>query len=199
MINYLCIEGIIGSGKTSLCIALERYFSSVKKTFLLKEKFEDNKLLELFYQQPQKYSVLTEYSFLIDRYHQLYTYFQHHQNYFTVSDFCFKKCLWFAETNLDVHQFEEYKKHYFQLEQDLQLPQYVVIYLDVKPEQAYQNILQRNRTIEKNINIAYLEKLYSIYSKNIPKLDVPVISINVKNYDNLLEECLNELKTMNYI
>jgi len=199
MINYLCVEGIIGSGKTSLCIALEKYFSSTKKTFLLKEKFENNKLLELFYQQPQKYSVLTEYSFLIDRFNQLYTHFQNYPNFFTISDFCFKKCLWFAENNLNGAQFEEYKKHYFQLEQDLQLPQYVVVYLDVNPQQAYKNIMQRNRTFEKNINITYLEKLYSIYSKNIPKLDMPVISINVKNYDNLLEECLNELKKMNYI
>lgn len=194
MKKYICIEGIIGSGKTTLAQQIYQHFQTNSiHTALLLEQFEENKLLELFYKQPDKYNVLTEYSFLIDRFHHLYQHFSTFDEGISIADFSFRKCLWFAENNLSPSQFDEYKKHYFQLETELNQPPHQIIFLDVKPQQAYQNIQFRNRPIEKNITINYLENLYQTYIKHIQKSDIPVTIIEVNTYDNLLERVLQNV------
>lgn len=188
MSKYVCIEGIIGSGKTTLLEKIKDTFSSHQNIRLLKEQFEENKLLELFYQNPDQYCVLTEYSFLIDRFHQLYKHFNRYEEGFTLSDFTFRKCLWFAQNNLPPSAYEEYKKHFLQLEKELNKVPDKIIFLDVTPEQAYQNIQKRNRHFEKNITIEYLEQLYYIYQENINTLELPVFSIKVRDYQKLTNE-----------
>lgn len=193
MKKYICIEGIIGSGKTTLAENLYHYLKH-KQTVLIKEQFEDNQLLRLFYQSPEKYGFLAEYSFLIDRFHQLHRHFEIHQDKLTIADFSFKKCLWFAENNLSPHQFDEYKKHYFQLESQLNVRPDIIVFLDVKPDQALKNIHQRNRAIEKNIRLEYLEKLYATYQKHLANLDIPVFSIEVKEYESVFNEVLKMIE-----
>lgn len=46
---YICIEGNIGAGKTTLAIELARQL----KAFYLAERFEENRLLPLFYNDPK--------------------------------------------------------------------------------------------------------------------------------------------------
>lgn len=194
MKKYICIEGIIGSGKTTLAQQIHQHFQTHSiHTRLLLERFEENKLLELFYQYPDKYKVLTEYSFLIDRFHQIYQHFQKVDNGITISDFCFRKCLWFAKNNLNHQQFQEFAKHYYQLEEDLNQSPDKIIFLDVKPELAFHNIQKRNRQIEKNITLNYLKNLYHTYIKHIENIDIAIVNIQVNSYDRLMERVLQSI------
>ena len=87
---FICIEGNIGAGKTTLARALSEELGA---TFL-PERFEDNTLLPLFYQDKKTFAFPTEYSFLIDRQKQLTHFFDSlKKNIITVSDFHFDKCL----------------------------------------------------------------------------------------------------------
>ena len=65
--NFICIEGNIGAGKTTLAKKLANHFNFE----FLPEQFEQNSLLPLFYHQPDKYAYTLEFSFLIDRFQQL--------------------------------------------------------------------------------------------------------------------------------
>ena len=56
---YICIEGIIGSGKTSMTEAVCRALSDTHGVVALRERFMENILLSFFYQYPERYNVLT--------------------------------------------------------------------------------------------------------------------------------------------
>lgn len=192
---YICIEGIIGSGKTTLTQQLHQFFQSQNLlSHTIYEQFQNNKILELFYQHPEKYNLLAEYSFLIDRFHQLSASFSSSHYDIILSDFSFRKCLWFAEINLNPDEFQEYQKHFSLLENHLSKHPDLIVFLDVKPSQAYQNILTRNREMEANIHIDYLEKLYATYHKHLANSSIPVEMISVKKYDTLKDDVLNILK-----
>ena len=50
--DYICIEGNIGAGKTTLSRMLSEEFD----TRLILEQFEDNSFLPKFYEEPDKYA-----------------------------------------------------------------------------------------------------------------------------------------------
>ncbi len=191
--KLICIEGIIGSGKTTLVDWLYQYYQKKYKAHVLKEKFEDNNLLELFYREPQKYHFLVEYSFLINRFHQLHQCFQSSDNEIIFTDYCFRKCLWFAENNLPKQHFDLFKEHFYHLEKELNIQPDLLIFMDVPPEKALQNIKQRNRKMEQFISLDYLQNLYSIYKQHITQLQTPAIIIPVGNYDTMYQKAIEKI------
>jgi deoxyadenosine/deoxycytidine kinase len=60
---YISIEGNIGAGKSTIAKALAKKLNA----HFLPEKFEENTLLPLFYENKKKLALLTEFSFLIER------------------------------------------------------------------------------------------------------------------------------------
>ena len=58
--NYICIEGNIGSGKTSL---VELLAQETQGRMIL-ESFADNPFLPLFYQDPDRYAFTVELSLI---------------------------------------------------------------------------------------------------------------------------------------
>ncbi|GIV26914.1 MAG: hypothetical protein KatS3mg027_0728 [Bacteroidia bacterium] len=191
--KYVCIEGIIGSGKTTLAEQLYHYYCPKYKVSLLKERFEENKLLELFYQEPDNYNFLVEYSFLIDRFHQIHEHIQTSNDEIIIADYCFKKCLWFAENNLPKNHFQLFKKHFLSLEKALSIQPDLLIFLDVKPDNALQNIRQRSRPMEEKISLSYLQNLYNTYQKHIIQLNFPFHSFTLKTYNTLLDEVIDTI------
>ncbi|HNG08259.1 MAG TPA: deoxynucleoside kinase, partial [Chitinophagales bacterium] len=67
MYKFITIEGNIGAGKTTLASLLSEEYGGQ----LILETFTDNPYLSKFYQQPEKYGLQLEMSFLIERYQQL--------------------------------------------------------------------------------------------------------------------------------
>ena len=155
---YIAIEGNIGAGKSTIAKALAQKL----KAHFLPEKFEENTLLPLFYENKKKLALLTEFSFLIERQNQLSTYFKNNKNKITVSDFHFDKCLCFAKANLSSDDFSFFKKHFKPLRKTIPTPD-LVVYLDTSTDLLVKNIHKRGREIEKS-----LKEGYPITSNSIP-------------------------------
>ncbi len=151
---YICIEGNIGAGKTTLAKEL----AALLKAEYLPERFEENVLLPLFYSNPKTFAFPTEYSFLIDRHKQLVNYFEKPRKKTTVADFHFDKCLCFAKANLKANDFVFYKKHFNAMKQTLPVPD-LIVYLETSPELLLKNIQKRGREVEKSLKAKYLQKI----------------------------------------
>ncbi len=190
---FICIEGNIGSGKTTLAKALSK---KLKATYL-PEQFEENTLLPLFYNDNKTFAFPTEYSFLIDRQKQLSNYFRSiKKNTITVSDFHFDKCLCFADANLSSKDFSYFKKHFKPLKKTIPTPN-LVVYIDTSTHLLLNNIQNRGREIEKKLKKSYLERLkksldrYYMYDG---KINTTILILTIKEYnDSVLENCCKEI------
>ncbi|MES2515567.1 MAG: deoxynucleoside kinase [Bacteroidota bacterium] len=190
---FICIEGNIGSGKTTLAKALAK---KLKATYL-PEQFEDNTLLPLFYGDAKTFAFPTEYSFLIDRQKQLTNYFNStNRGTITVSDFHFDKCLCFAKTNLSTKDFSFFKKHFKPLRKTIPTPD-LIVYLDTSTDLLLKNIETRGRKIEKSLKKNYLEKLkksLDTYYMVNGKVNTLVLILTIKQYNSaILENCCKEI------
>jgi deoxyguanosine kinase len=190
--HYICIEGNIGSGKTTLATDLSRKLNCG----FLPEQFEKNDLLPLFYTFPEEYAFPLEYSFLLNRFQQIRDGFKTHT--VLVSDYSIYKCLWFAKVNLSKKDYSFFKKHFASLERQIPKPD-LIIYLDTNTKNLQENIKKRGRSYEKNIKDEYLENVGQQYLKglrkikNIRKLIIPVKEYNQETSGELIKTIKNYL------
>ncbi len=175
---YICIEGNIGAGKTTLAIALAKRRGGV----FLAEQFEDNPLLPLFYKDKKRMAFPLEYSFLISRHAQLHKYFNRKHSKVTVADFSMHKCFWFAKSNLTKHEFHFYKSQFKIIESDTKKIN-LLIYINTDHKNLLQNIKKRGREYEKEIDENYLDEISTSYNKGIKKIrGIPVIEFYINKY-----------------
>lgn len=191
---YICIEGNIGVGKTTLASALAK---ELKASFLA-ERFEENTLLPLFYHKPKTFAFPTEYSFLIDRQKQLVSYFKEiPEQTSTVSDFHFDKCICFAKANLSDVDFLFYKKHFKAIQKTVPVPD-MVVYLTAPPGLLMKNIQKRGRALEKDMKQVYLEglkKSLDAYYLKGKKTGTFVLVLTVNEYtDATISDCIVRIK-----
>jgi len=186
--NYICIEGNIGAGKTTFA---KRYAELTGRTLIL-EQFSENPFLASFYQEPKKHAFPLEMSFLAERFQQLNDLFSQPDLFIKgyVADYSFYKTRLFAKINLNEGEFHIFDRLYQVLTRQLPKPD-IIIYL--KSDIAYikKNISDRNREIEKNIDEAYLAKVQEGYldlcKSNINNiLPVPYSIEYWQSMDNLI-------------
>jgi len=65
--NYICIEGNIGSGKTTFCEMMQKE----ENCTLILEEFDDNPFLPMFYENPEKFAFTVELFFMTERHKQM--------------------------------------------------------------------------------------------------------------------------------
>jgi deoxyguanosine kinase len=176
-LNYICIEGNIGAGKTTLSKVLSKKLDA----FCINENFEENQLLSLFYKKPKTFSFLLEYSFLISRFHQISLALKESEK-LIISDFSFYKSLWFAKVNLGPKEFEKFSKTFKILKKELPEPD-LTIFLSTSNNNLKQNIKRRGRIYEENIEDKYLKKIGKIYKSSIRGSAKKVLELKIKKYD----------------
>jgi 2-amino-4-hydroxy-6-hydroxymethyldihydropteridine diphosphokinase len=188
--HYICIEGNIGSGKTTLAKGLAAKLNAG----FLPEEFEKNDLLPLFYAQPDVYAFPLEYSFLLNRFQHILNAFKGGKN-LLISDYSIYKCLWFAKINLSKKDYEFFKKHFYAIESQLVKPD-LIVYLDTTTKNLKKNIKSRGRIYEQKIQETYLQQVSEQYLKGLKKLDsVEKLVIPVKSYTpQLNEELIKTIK-----
>jgi len=177
--KFIAIEGNIGVGKTTLAKFLSNHFEGS----LFLEEFAENKFLKLFY-QTKDYAFHSEMQFLLDRSYQMNTFFsQNHPLVF--SDFHIEKSLVFSSMNLSKSNYSIVEKTHDSLFKNLPKPD-LLIFLEADIGQISKNIKHRNRDIENDLGIEYLESLIKNYIIWLNKLNIPVIKVDAKsiNYDN---------------
>ena len=198
--NYLAIEGNIGSGKTTLAqkIAMEL------NGRLLLERFADNPFLPKFYENPDRYAFTLEMSFLAERYQQISDDLSQLSLFkdFVVSDYYVSKSLIFSKITLPEDEFKLYRTLFYQMYKDIPRPD-MYVYLYQSTEQLKANIIKRGRTYEQNITDDYLEQVqkgYMEFLKSRPELRVQVIDVSEKDFVHRREDfiwILNQIEGFN--
>ena len=179
--DFICIEGNIGSGKTSFCELLQKEYNCS----LVLEEFDQNPFLPYFYQDKERYAFPVELFFLTERYKQLENTLLKPDLFasFTASDYFFHKSLLFAKNNLVASEFRLFQKMFTALESSFPKPE-ILVYFHRDVEILLENIRKRGRSYEKNISPEYLleiQNTYFDYFRNI--VSYPVLIIDLNNLD----------------
>jgi len=159
-IKYIAIEGVIGSGKTSLA----KKISAKLKSNIILEQFEQNPFLDKFYLDRKRFAFQTQMFFLVNRFKQQQQLDQ--ENLFSeylVADYIFDKDKIFAYLNLESEELKLYETVFPLLQRDLRKPD-LVIFLQSGVDRLMYNIKSRNRRIERNISRSYIEELSEAYN-----------------------------------
>ncbi|HNM66808.1 MAG TPA: deoxynucleoside kinase [Chitinophagales bacterium] len=178
MYKFITIEGNIGAGKTTLASLLSEEYGGQ----LILETFTDNPYLSKFYQQPEKYGLQLEMSFLIERYQQLTKIFAEPNIFsqFIITDYMLKKCLLFAKINLSKQEFKLYHSFFNLIYKKLPKPD-IIFYLHSDTETLLRNIKRRGRDYEQSISKVYLnkiERMYFEYFRQNPENKFVIVDIN---------------------
>lgn len=180
-INYLCIEGVIGAGKTTLCNMLSRQFNAR----IILEEAEDNPFLPRFYTERRMFAFQTQLWFLVSRFRQL-SMMVAQQDLFhqlTVCDYIFAKDRIFANINLDDDELGLYN-HIAQVMESSITPPDLVVYLQASTDVLLKRIEQRARPYEFNMDVDYLELLNQAYNHFFFHYsNAPLLIINTNNID----------------
>jgi len=176
-INYLCIEGNIGAGKTTFAQMMAEDFQAK----LILERFKDNPFLPQFYKDPKRYAFPTEMSFLADRHQQLVDDISQLDLFaqFSIADYDLYKSLIFAKVTLQEKEFELYKKVFNIIYRDIPKPD-LYIYFYQTTERLLENIKKRGRDYEKDIKADYLDKInqgYLNFIKNENRFKTKIIDV----------------------
>lgn len=181
MERYIVIEGNIGAGKTSLVTKLA---DDIGMNLVL-EQYADNPFLPKFYANPARFSFQLEVSFLADRYRQLKaSVLQGNIDASVViADYYFVKSLIFARVTLQSDDFELYKQLFDIIWQQLPKPS-LYVYLNSPIERVAQNIKERGREYEQNIELEYLMKIQDSYFEYFSsEKDFPIVVVDTARID----------------
>jgi len=157
---YVCIEGVIGAGKTSLATRLASEYNAR----LILEQFEDNPFLPKFYKEPDKYAFPLELSFLASRFQQLKDQLAPGDLFhpLTVADYFIQKSLIFARKTLGGDELSLYQRLFTIMAEILPTPG-LLVFLHLDVERLRKNILERGRDYEQDISLDYLTRIQDGY------------------------------------
>ena len=197
--NYIAIEGNIGAGKTSLARQIANDFNAK----LILERFADNPFLPKFYKEPQRYAFTLEMSFLADRYQQISDDLSQLDLFkdFIVSDYDVFKSLIFSKITLPEDEFKLYRKLFYLMYKDIAKPD-IYVYLYQNTERLKENIKQRGRDYEQNIDTEYLEKIntgYLEFLRNQTEIKTTIIDISDKDFVKNRQDYLNIVDEMTFL
>ncbi|MDQ3015475.1 MAG: deoxynucleoside kinase [Bacteroidota bacterium] len=179
--KYICIEGNIGSGKTSLCEIIAQHYPAK----LLLEEFDDNPFLPFFYQSPERYAFTVELFFMAERHKQLSEISLQHDLFyeFTVADYCFWKTLIFARKNLDEKEYRLFQRLFTMLNATSPNPD-LLVYLHRTPKKLLEHISKRDRGYEQNITVQYLQLIQDSYFEFFySQPSYPIIIVDIEDLD----------------
>lgn len=179
--KYICIEGNIGSGKTSLCQLISQKYPAQ----LVLEEFDDNPFLPFFYQSPERYAFTVELFFMAERHKQLSNLTLQHDLFyeFTIADYSFWKTLIFARKNLDEKEYRLFQRLFSMLTATSPNPE-LLIYLHRTPKKLLDNINKRERGYELNISLQYLQLIQDSYFEFFySQPSYPIVIIDIEDLD----------------
>jgi deoxyadenosine/deoxycytidine kinase len=195
-VRYLCVEGVLGVGKTALCNLLSRRLGA---RFVLEEG-EQNPFLPKFYRNRKSFAFQTQLWFLLSRYRQLSETFTQLDLFQDVSilDYMFAKDKIFASINLDENELALYGRIAAILERTIPAPDYVV-YLQASTDVLLKRIEKRGRPFESSVDKDYIDLLNQGYNHfffhytGSPLLIINTNDIDFVEYEGDLDELVREI------
>lgn len=191
---YIAIEGVIGVGKTTLARLLQPAFNAS----LVLEVFEENPFLSRFYAERERYAFQTQIFFLLSRYHQQRRTITEAatQGANLIADYTFEKDALFARINLHGDELEMYFRVHEALAEKVVQPD-LIIYLRASTSVLMQRIALRDRTYERNMEVAYIDELNQAYDDFFANhhRGAPVLTLETDNLDYVRNaELLNSVE-----
>ena len=178
--RYIAVEGPIGVGKSSLAALLAKEYGAR----LVREPLADNPFLERFYEEPERYALTAQLSFLVERYRQQCELVQ--MDLFrqaTVSDYVFVKDRIFAELVLAPDELALYQRIYSLLDARIRKPD-LVVFLDAETEILLRRLRKRGLAYERRIGRDYIEKVALAYRRFFQGYrDTPLLVVNSTDID----------------
>jgi deoxyadenosine/deoxycytidine kinase len=177
---YICIEGPIGVGKTTLAQRLAEALGCR----LLLEHAEENPFLERFYQEPAGAALPTQIHFLFQRIRQVEA-LRQGELFSTglVADFMLAKERLFAGVTLADDEYRLYDELYTRLDVNAPRPD-LVIFLQAPVSVLLERIARRGRPMERAIDSAYLQRLVDAYNRLFYHYDeAPLLIVNAAEID----------------
>ncbi|HHW63932.1 MAG TPA: deoxynucleoside kinase [Rhodocyclaceae bacterium] len=196
--NYIVVEGPIGAGKTSLA----RRLAERLQAETLFEQAEFNPFLTRFYQQPERWAMATQVSFLFQRIDQLSGIGEVGEGRRIVADFLFDKDRLFAEQNLSEDELALYRRIHDSVQPAGTPKPDLVIYLQARPETLMERIRKRGLEAERRITELYLQQVADRYTRYFYQYDAAPLFIvdagqlNPVDRDEDFELLLERLRDM---
>lgn len=181
---YICIEGNIGAGKTTLTRMLSYHWDG----YPIYEQFTDNPFLPLFYQDPARYGFQVELFFMTERHKQLEQInpkgdlFQQ----LFIADYFFQKTLLFAGKNLSENDYRLFKRLFDIMEKSAPTPD-LLVYLHRNVDQIMEQIEGRGRAMEQHITPEYLQRVqdaYLVYFRQITHFPILILEMHDIDFEN---------------
>ena len=179
--NYICIEGVIGVGKTTFSTMLADECSGR----LVLEEAEENPFLEKFYRDRKSYSFQTQLWFLVSRFKQLSAQIPQQDLFHkvTVCDYMFAKDRIFATLNLEDEELALYEQVANVMVKSIQPPD-LVVYLQASTDVLLKRIEKRGRSFEFNMDPRYIGMLNEAYNHFFFHYnETPLLIVNTNELD----------------
>jgi deoxyguanosine kinase len=176
--GFICIEGNIASGKTTLLNLL----SERKPINRIYEKIPNVNWLQEYYSNNRSNHLLLELAFLEERYFQIKSEFK--KNALNVSDFSFYRSLIIGSKTLTKTEFEIFKKLFSIIEAIVPKPD-VIVFINAFPKALISNNIKRGNQFESKITLNYLEKIdksYQDFLKNSKNMRRIILNMNDKDF-----------------
>ncbi len=178
--------GGIASGKTTFANLMRQIGV---ETIL--EDFTINPFWKAFYADPVKYTFETEVSFLLQHYHQIKK--SQAKGKIHICDFSFFLDIAYAEIGLKDSQLEAFLTVYNEIKKELLLPK-LLVYLKCDAKAELKRIRDRGRSVEKSINIDFLQALNTAVEQQVANStkNLEVISIDSTSKDFANDEIVKQ-------
>ena len=196
--KYICIEGNLGAGKTTLANQLSKRLNAT----LVLESFLNNPFLEGLYADVPSSKLPAELFFLTERVEQI-NYLKNNTHKLVISDYHIEKTKLFAQVNLSQNEKVLFDRIYNHTKSELPTPN-IIIFIEQSVDEAFHHITQRGRTIETNISLDYLEELDTQYKSYLAHLDPSILLLKIsskelrEDFENAVIK-IHSFITMNHI
>jgi len=195
--HYIAVEGVIGVGKTSLATFLAEQLGGR----LALEEVEENPFLASFYEDRERFAFPTQVFFLLSRYRQQQQLGRLDLFERTVvSDYLFAKDRIFASVNLSEQEWALYERLAELFDARIVHPD-LVVYLQASTETLMARIVQRGRTYERDMEVAYIRALNEAYNHFFfhytasPLFVVNTSGMDLDRREENLEDLLKQVRT----